>query len=72
MPHCLVHRSWTLKGVIQLAMKKERRPPHKYHLQSNRHWFAKAKAVLIELTAFVSLLLVLIKIIVTELHSLLR
>lgn len=53
-------------------MKKERRPPHKYHLQSNRHWFAKAKAVLIELTAFVSLLLVLIKIIVTELHSLLR
>jgi len=41
-------------------------------MKYNHRWLSKAKAFLIELAAFVSLLLVLIKIIVTELHSLFR
>jgi hypothetical protein len=32
----------------------------------DKHWLARAKSFLIELTAFVSLLLVLVKIIMTE------
>ena len=38
----------------------------------SRHWLSKAKAFLIELAAFVSLLMVLVKIIVTEVHCLFR
>jgi hypothetical protein len=35
-------------------------------MRFNRHFLSRAKAFLIELTAFVSLLLVLIKVIMTE------
>lgn len=41
-------------------------------MRIDRHFLRKAKAFLIELTAFVSLLLVLIKIIVTEAQHLFR
>jgi len=41
-------------------------------MQIDRHFLRRAKAFLIEFTAFVSLLLVLIKIIMTEAHQLFR
>jgi len=41
-------------------------------MRVNRHSLSKAKSFLIELTAFVSLLLVLVKIIVTEVQHLFR
>jgi len=41
-------------------------------MSSNRNRLSRLKAFLIEFTAFVSLLLVLIKIIVTEAHQLFR
>ena len=41
-------------------------------MKFDRHTLSKAKAFLIELTAFVSLIIVLIKIIVTEVEHLFR
>ena len=41
-------------------------------MRIDRHFLRRAKTFLIELTAFVSLLLVLIKIIVTEVERLFR
>jgi len=42
------------------------------YMRFDRHFLRKAKAFLIELTALLCLLLVLIKIIVTEAHQLFR
>jgi hypothetical protein len=41
-------------------------------MKINRRWLSEAKAFLIEVTAFVSLLLVLVKIIVTEAQHLFK
>jgi hypothetical protein len=41
-------------------------------MRIDRHFLRRAKTFLIELTAFVSLLLVLIKVIMTEAHQLFR
>ena len=41
-------------------------------MKFDKHWFSRAKAFLIELTAFVSLLLVLVKVIVTEAQHLFK
>ena len=41
-------------------------------MRFDRHTLSRAKAFLIELTAFVSLLLVLVKIVVTEIQHLFR
>jgi hypothetical protein len=41
-------------------------------MRLDRHFLRRAKAVLIEFTAFVSLILVLAKIIITEAHELFR
>jgi hypothetical protein len=41
-------------------------------MRIDRHFLRRAKASLIEFTAFVSLLLVLAKIIITEAHQLFR
>ncbi len=41
-------------------------------MKLDKHFLARAKAFLIELTAFVSLLLVLVKIIVTEVQHLFK
>jgi len=41
-------------------------------MRFDKHWFNKAKTFLIELTALVSLVLVLIKILVTEYHHLFK
>jgi hypothetical protein len=41
-------------------------------MKFDKHWFSRAKSFLIELTALVSLVLVLVKIIVTEVEHLFR
>ncbi|HJX83313.1 MAG TPA: hypothetical protein VJ723_03095 [Candidatus Angelobacter sp.] len=41
-------------------------------MRFDKHWFSKAKTFLIELTAFVSLVLVLVKVLVTEYQHLFK
>jgi len=41
-------------------------------MKLDKHWLSRAKSFLIEVTAFVSLILVLVKILVTEIQHLFK